>query len=85
MHLPGKKTILVSFIVLLFAGTNLYAGQRRLLGPNMTSSWASSYLTISSGSVKVENNASWTYATAGGWFFDYMVNPYISFRTQWFF
>jgi len=56
-----------------------------MLGPNFTSSWASSYLTVNSSSVTVQKDATWTYATASGWFFDYMLNPYISMRTQWFF
>ncbi len=80
-----KKIMLYSALLVLLGGTGLYAGQRRLLGPNMTMSWASSYLTINSGSVTVQNDTTWTYATAGGWFFDYMINPYVSFRTQWFF
>lgn len=85
MYLPGKKIIILFILFLFLTGRDLFAGQRRLLGPSITMSWASSYLTIDSGSVTVQKNTSWTYATAGGWFFDYMLNPYVSFRTQWFF
>lgn len=56
-----------------------------MLGFNVTSSWASSYLAIQSGSITVQNNVSWNYATAPGWFFDYLLTPYIAIRTNWFF
>lgn len=79
------KAFIITVFILIISANNLYAGQRRLLGPNMTMSWASSYLTINAESITVQNDSSWTYATAGGWFFDYMVNPYVGFRTQWFF
>lgn len=61
------------------------AAQRRMLGPNVTMSWASTKLAIQSGSVTVQSNSSWDYATAPGWFFDYLLTPYISLRTNWFF
>jgi len=76
--------LLLSLIVFT-AEVNLHAGKRRILGPNFTMSWASSYLAIDSASVQVQNETSWTYASAGGWFFDYLLNPYISFRSEWFF
>ena len=76
---------LLLFTAILTLENNLYAAKRRMLGPNFTMSWASSYLAIDSSSVKVENDASWTYASAAGWFFDYLLNPYISIRSNWFF
>lgn len=76
---------LLLFLFVLSADKELNAATRRMLGPNFTMSWASSYLAIDSASVKVQNNSSWTYASATGWFFDYMINPYISFRSNWFF
>ncbi|HOP30758.1 MAG TPA: hypothetical protein P5120_15715 [Spirochaetota bacterium] len=84
MRIRISILLLLSFI--LFAAENsLHAAKRRMLGPNFTMSWASSYLAIDSASVKVENDASWTYASATGWFFDYLLNPYISIRSNWFF
>lgn len=62
-----------------------FAGVRRMLGPNVTMSWASSYLEIQSGSIAVRDDTNWDYATASGWFFDYLMTPYISVRTNWFF
>ncbi len=77
---------LILAVSLLFAAaTNSTAAVRRMLGPNVTMSWASSYLEIQSGSIKVQDDPSWDYATAPGWFFDYLVTPYISMRTNWFF
>lgn len=73
----------VTFFILL--GNDLFAEQRRMIGPNITTSWASSYLTINTDAVTIKNNASWTYATAAGWFFDYQLNPYVSLRWEWFF
>jgi hypothetical protein len=76
----------IVFLLLIFfipAGSD--AMVRRMLGPNVTMSWASSYLSIQSGNVKVQENATWTYATATGWFFDALLTPYISLRTNWFF
>ncbi|HOP63807.1 MAG TPA: hypothetical protein PK906_10575 [Spirochaetota bacterium] len=78
-------TVLIILILGFVSDSSLYAAKRRILGPNLTMSWASSYLAIESGSVQVENDASWTYASATGWFFDYLLNPYISMRTNWFF
>ena len=69
----------------MFVLSPLDAAQRRMLGPEINMSWVSSYLTINSGSVTVQNNATWSYATATGWFFDYLLNPYVSIRTHWFF
>jgi len=84
MRIRISILLLLSFI--LFAAENsLHAAKRRMLGPSFTMSWASSYLAIDSASVQVENETSWTYASAAGWFFDYLINPYISFRTEWFF
>jgi hypothetical protein len=77
--------LLLLVLIILTAGDIVYAAKRRMLGPNFTMSWASSYLAIDSSSVTVENDASWTYASATGWFFDYLLNPYISFRSNWFF
>jgi hypothetical protein len=84
MRIRISILLLLSFIVMA-AENDLLAGKRRMLGPNFTMSWASSYLAIDSASVKVENDASWTYASATGWFFDYLLNPYISIRSNWFF
>lgn len=78
-------SIILFLILIIASGDDLYAQRRRMLGANVNMSWASSYLTIDSTSVKVENNASWTYASAVGWFFDYMTTPHISFRSEWFF
>jgi len=80
-----NRYILILLFFFLSSAVELHAEKRRMLGPNFTMSWASSYLTIESGSVKVKDSASWTYASAGGWFFDYMLNPYISLRSNWFF
>jgi len=77
--------LVLSFIILFTAAGNSYAAVRRMLGPNITMSWASSYLEIQSGSIKVQDDTSWDYATAPGWFFDYLATPYISLRTNWFF
>lgn len=79
--------ILISVILLIFflLSGNSIAGVSRMIGPNITMSWASSYLTIESGSVSIQQNASWSYATAIGWFFDYQFTPYVSLRTNWFF
>jgi hypothetical protein len=73
--------VIITFIA--FSDSN--AVVRRMIGPNITMSWASSYLAIESGSVTVQNDSSWTYATATGWFFDALLTPYISMRTNWFF
>jgi hypothetical protein len=77
--------IFLILIIITAAADNSSAAVRRMLGPNMTVSWASSYLGIESGSVTLQDNASWTNAIAPGWFFDYLVTPYISLRTNWFF
>jgi len=82
----SKLSLSLAIFFILFAGVySADAAERRMLGPNITMSWASSYLAIQSGSVSVQNNSTWTYATAIGWFFDYQVTPYISVRTNWFF
>jgi len=78
-------SLFISFIIVLSSAEISSAAVRRMLGPNITMSWASSYLEIQSGSIKVQDDTSWDYATAPGWFFDYMVSPYISLRTNWFF
>jgi len=78
-----KYIYLILLLFLIPADTD--AMIRRILGPNITMSWASSYLSIQSGNVTVQENASWTYATATGWFFDALLTPYISLRTNWFF
>ncbi len=80
-----KKLFSILIMLLLLLRGEIFSAQRRMLGPNITMSWASSYLEIESSSVTVQNQASWTYATAAGWFFDYLLNPYISIRTNWFF
>ncbi len=77
-----KYFFLLLFVVLLHG--DLQANNRRILGIGPVLSWASSYLTIEAGSVTVQDSATWTYATAMGIFFDYMINPYISYRTEWF-
>ena len=85
MNRKASVSLIISIVLLLGAAGNSSAAVRRMLGPNMTMSWASSYLEIQSGSIKVQDDTSWDYATAPGWFFDYMVTPYISLRTNWFF
>jgi hypothetical protein len=77
--------LLIAVIILFTSADSSTAAVRRILGPNATMSWASSYLAIQSNSVTVQDNTSWTYATAPGWFFDYLVTPYISLRSNWFF
>lgn len=81
----GISIILLICLIFLAADEKGHAGNRRMLGPNVTMSWASSYLSIESTAVNVEKDTSWTYASSTGWFFDYLVNPYISLRTNWFF
>jgi len=81
---PGIYLCII-FVIIITASRDSSAGERRMLGPNITMSWASSYLAIESGSVSVQDNASWTYATAPGWFFDYLITPHVSIRTNWFF
>ncbi len=80
----GICFIITAFLLFSSAG-DCFAGVRRMLGPNITMSWASSYLEIQSGSITVQDNTNWDYATAPGWFFDYLMTPYISIRTNWFF
>lgn len=72
-------------LMLFLISADSYAMVRRMIGPNVTMSWASSYLAIESGNITVQDNASWTYATATGWFFDALFTPYISLRMNWFF
>jgi len=74
-----------SIVIVIIAVESSTAAVRRMLGSNVTMSWASSYLAIQSNSVTVNNDTPWTYATAPGWFFDYLVTPYISLRSNWFF
>ncbi|MCL1833107.1 MAG: hypothetical protein FWG49_01270 [Leptospirales bacterium] len=81
-HLIG---ILFFAAIIISVGRDSEAAIRRMIGPNITMSWASSYLNMDSSSVTVRNDSSWTYATALGLFFDYMTTPYISFRFNWFF
>ena len=83
--MPFKSVIIASFLLVLLGVSPLGAAQRRMLGPELNMSWVSSYLTINSGSVTIRNNATWSYANACGWFLDYMLNPYVSVRTHWFF
>lgn len=80
-----RSAIIASFILVLFTVGPLGAAQRRMLGPELNMSWVSSYLTINSGSVTIRKNATWSYANACGWFMDYLLNPYVSIRTHWFF
>lgn len=79
------KNIFCIVILFLLINTDSHAVIRRMLGPNVTMSWASSYLALQSGNIQVQENTSWTYATATGWFFDALVTPYISLRLNWFF
>lgn len=82
--MPAKPVIILSLVVLLLCAVSpLEAAQRRMLGPEINMSWVSSYLTINKGSVTIQNNATWSYANACGWFFDYLLNPYVSIRTHW--
>ena len=75
----------LTILIFIFISGDSIAGVKRMIGPNITMSWASSYLQIESGSVMIRNDASWNYATALGWFFDYQVTTYISVRSNWFF
>lgn len=79
-----KYKFLFSIILVVFLCTDSMAIQKRMLGFQFIPSFASSYLTIESTSVKVNESSSWAYASAVGFFFDYMINPYISFRFDWF-
>jgi len=79
-----KKTALLLILIILLLNADLSASKRRMVGGGPILSWASSYVTLEAGSVTVQDSASWTYATAMGIFFDYMVTPYISYRTDWF-
>ena len=81
--MPVKSAILISLILVFLANCPLDAAQRRMIGPEYNMSWVSSYITINSGSVTIQNNATWSYANACGWFFDYLLNPYVSVRTHW--
>lgn len=74
-----------TIVIILFSVECISAADRRMLGPNVTLSWVSNKLAIESGSVTVQKSSSWDYATAPGWFFDYLLTPYISLRTNWFF
>ena len=78
-----KSCLIILLFFLIQAGSD--AAVRRMLGPTVTMSWASSYLSIQSGDILVQEDASWTYATATGWFLDILMTPYISLRTNWFF
>lgn len=77
-----KKFYFLLLIVFFLQG-DLLANKRRMAGAGPVFSWASSYITIEAGSVTVQDNPTWTYATAVGFFFDYLINPYISYRTEW--
>jgi len=79
-----KKTALFLIVIIILLHVDLSASKRRMVGGGPILSWASSYVTLEAGSVTVQDSATWTYATAMGMFFDYMVNPYISYRTDWF-
>ncbi len=81
-----KRYLLIILLFLnLSYGRNLFSMQHRLVGGQLVPSFASSYLNIESKSIKVQENASWAYASGFGFFFDYQANPYISFRFDWFF
>lgn len=74
----------ITFVIILFSVSNSSAAIRRMLGPNITVSWQSTYLAIESGDIMVQDNAAWENAIALGWFFDYLITPYVSLRTNWF-
>jgi hypothetical protein len=80
-----RAVIMIAVAGLFFALTPLEAAQRRMIGPEFNMSWVSSYLTIHSSSVTIQNDTTWSYANACGWFFDYMLNPYVSVRSHWLF
>ncbi len=77
--------IYLTILIIITSVNNSFSAVRRILGPNMTISWASTYLAIESGSITVQNNPTWNSALAPGGFFDYLTTPYISIRTNWFF
>ena len=85
MIIKRKYLISILFIVTIInaAERDSQAAMRRMMGPNIAMSWSSSYFRIDSGSVTMADQSSWNYATAIGWFFDYMTTPYISFRINW--
>lgn len=85
MKKKSAISLYFAVIIIMFYADYVSAADRRILGPNFTSSWASDKLAIESGSVTVKNSSSWDYATAPGWFVDYLLTPYISLRTNWFF
>ncbi|MCL2154515.1 MAG: hypothetical protein FWH53_02500 [Leptospirales bacterium] len=82
-----KKKYLISILfigaIISATGRDSEAAVRIMMGPNVTMSWASSYLIIDSNSVTVSDKSSWHYATALGLFLDYMTTPYISYRINW--
>lgn len=77
--------LLIASVIIIFSVSNSSAAIRRMIGPNITLSWQSTYLAIESGNITVQDNAAWENATALGWFFDYLITPYVSLRTNWFF
>jgi len=83
------RSLCIASAIFVFSGAfvseNLFAVQRRMVGVQFVPSFASSYLNIESKSIKVQEDASWAYASSFGFFFDYMMNPYVSFRFDWFF
>ncbi len=80
-----KICIIITFLIIISAVSNSSAALRRMIGPSVIASWASSYLAIESSQVTVQDDPSWTNATALGWFFDYLATPYVSLRTNWLF
>jgi len=77
-------SILFTVIIISSAYRDSVSATRRMMGPNIIMSWSSSYFIIDSGSVTVNDQAIWTYATGLGWFIDYRTTPYVSFRASWF-
>ena len=79
-----KHLIGILFVIIISISGDLQASLNRMMGPNLITSWSSSYLIIDSGSATVNDKSAWTSATAVGWFFDYKTTPHVSFRTSWF-
>jgi hypothetical protein len=77
--------LFIALVIIIFSVTDSSAAIRRMIGPNITVSWQSTYLAIESGEIIVQDNPAWENALALGWFFDYLVTPYVSLRTNWFF
>ena len=72
------------FVIIISITRESQASINRMLGANIITSWSATYLNIDSGSVTVNENSTWAYATAIGCFFDYKTTPHISYRTSWF-